>query len=156
MAGGGRRRSSATVSTAGGETGWGNSTYDCDDAVGFQGAVEVAQELVGEEGDGLGAAGEDVMDDVVVALGLVVGDLLREVDGVVDDGVVVGREVKVLYCVLHDDGVDLDNSRVDAVGHEGAGTGANASAAVRILVFVNKLIAKNAYMTRACASLSGT
>lgn len=144
-----------TVS-AGGVKGWGNSTYDCDDAVGFQGAVEVAQELVGEEGDGLGAAGEDVVDDVVVALGRVAGDLLREVDGVVDDGVVVGREVKVLYCVLKDDGVDLDDSRVDSMGHKGTGTGANASAAVRILVFVNKLRARSAYMTRACASLSGT
>jgi hypothetical protein len=110
---------------------WGNSTYDCDDAVRFQGAVEVAQELVGEEGDGLGATGEDIMDDVVVALGRVVGDLRGVVDGVVDDGVVVGSEVEVLYCVLQDDGVDLDNRRVDAVGHEGTGTCADSSAANR-------------------------
>ena len=118
--------------------------------------MEVAQELVGEEGDGLGAAGEDVVDDVVVALSCVVGDLLSEVDGVVDDGVVVGSEVEVLYRVLQDDGIDLDDRRVNSVGHEGTGTCANASAAICILVLVNTLGAKDAYMTRACASLSGT
>jgi hypothetical protein len=47
---------------------------------------------------------------------------------------VVGCEVKVLYCVLQDDGVDLDDRRVDAVGHEGTGTSANACAAVQMLV----------------------
>lgn len=134
LAGGGRRRSSATVSAGGGRE-WRNSTYDCDDAVGFQGAVEVAQELVGEEGDGLGAAGEDVVDDVVVALGRVVGHLGGIVDGVVDDSVVVRSEVKVLDCILQNNGVDLDNRRVDAVGHEGTRTGANASAAVWVLVW---------------------
>ena len=139
MAGGGRRRSSATVS-AGGEREWRNSTYDCDDAVGFQGAVEVAQELIGEEGDGLGAAGEDVVNDVVVALGRVISDLGGIVDGVVDDSVVVRSEVKVLDCILQNNGVDLDNRRVDAVGHEGTGTCANASAAVWVLVLVDRLM----------------
>ena len=109
-------------------------TYDCDDAIRFQGAVEVAQELVSEESDGLGATGEDIMDDVVIALGGVVGDLRRVVDSVVNYGVVVGCEVEVLDCVLQDDGVDLDDRRVDAVGHEGTRTCANAGAAVRLLV----------------------
>lgn len=97
--------------------------------------MEVTQELVGEEGDGFGAAGEDVVDDVVVALGGVVGNLRRVVDSVVDYGVVVGCEVEVLYSVLQDDGIDLDDRRVDAVGHEGTRTRANARAAIRMLVW---------------------
>lgn len=134
----------------------GSSTYDCDDAVGFQGTVEIAQEFIGEEGDGLGAAGEDIVDDVVVALGGVVGDLGGVVNGIVDDSVVVGCEIKVLDCILQDDRVDLDDSRVDAMSHEGTRTCANSSSTVWALALADRLMAKDAYMTRACASLSGT
>lgn len=133
-----------------------NSTYDCDDTVWFQGAVEVAQEFIGEEGDWLGAAGEDIVDDVVVALCGVVSDLGSVVNGVVDDGVVVGCEIKVLDCILQDDGVNLDDCRVDTVSHEGTRTGANSSATIYVLVLTDRLVMTDAYMTRACASLSGT
>jgi len=55
----------------GGEEGFKRTgAYDSNHSTGSKEGVQVLQELEGEKGDGLGAAGEDVVDDVVVgALG---------------------------------------------------------------------------------------
>jgi len=42
-------------------------TYDGNNAAGFQQTAQVLQELLGEEVDWFGAAGEDVVDNVVEA-----------------------------------------------------------------------------------------
>lgn len=85
------------------------------------------QEFGGEEIDGFGAAGEDVVDDVVVC-GVVFGVCGVVVDpegGVLDDGGVIGGEVEVFDGEGMDSGVDLEDCGVDAVGDEGGGSGAD-------------------------------
>jgi hypothetical protein len=67
------------------------SASDGNDSVVLQKGVETADELVCEELDGLSAASEDVVDDVVILLrrsGFLA--LLDEGAGVVDGGSVVG------------------------------------------------------------------
>lgn len=113
-----------------GREGYGE-TYNGDNAVWLEKRVQVLEEFISEEGDGLSAAGEDIVDDVVILT-----DTLGFVDktvgvayGVFDDGGVVGWKLEVLGGELVDDRVDFDNGGVDAVGDESGGGGADAEAA---------------------------
>lgn len=91
--------------------------------------METADEFVGEELDWFGAAGEDVVDDVVVLLqGWGILALLDEGVGVLDDGGVVDGEPEMVDCEFMDDRVDFDDCCVDAVRDQGAGGGADSEA----------------------------
>jgi hypothetical protein len=115
-------------------------TYNGNDAVVLKKGVEAADELVCEEFDWLGAAGEDVVDDVVVlhrALGL---GVVNEGARVFDDGGVVGWEAEVLAGELVHHRVDFDDGGVDAVADEGTGRGTNSEAAGGFLAHVSLLL----------------
>ena len=104
---------------------------DGDDAVGFQQHVQAGEEFGGEELDGLGAAGEDVVDDVVV--GICFGGVGGRdgVDRVADVVAVVRGEVEVFEGEFVDDRVEFNNGGVDAVVDQGRGSGADAEADVQ-------------------------
>lgn len=72
------------------------TTYDGNGAVGLEERVEALEELESEEGHGLGAAGEDVVDNVVEPRVRIVGELAGVAYRVGDDGCVVGRQLEVL------------------------------------------------------------
>jgi hypothetical protein len=81
-------------------------TYDGHHAVWFEQGVQVLQKLEREEGNGLGAAREHVVDDVVEAgLALVRCEAPGVGDRVLDDGSVLARELEVLGGKLIDDRV---------------------------------------------------
>jgi hypothetical protein len=100
--------------------------YDSNHAVRLEQGVEVLQELEGEEGDRLGAASKDIVNDVVIAgFALVRGHPRGVGSRVFNDGGVVARELEVLGGKLVNHRVEFDHSRVNAVGHKGSRRGAN-------------------------------
>lgn len=99
-------------------------------ALGLEQGGQLADEVEGEELDRLGAAGEDVVHDVVEAGGGCLGQGCGVAHGVLQHRRAVLLEVKVLDGEVVDDRVDLDNRRLDAVRDEGRGRCADAEAAV--------------------------
>lgn len=73
-----------------------DETHNRNGAVWLEERVEALEELESEEGHGLGAAGEDVVDNVVKPRVRVVGELTRVAYRVRNDGCVVGRQLEVL------------------------------------------------------------
>lgn len=85
------------------------------------------EEFNSEEVDGFGAAGEDVMDDVIVSRTRWGRKrFLDELLGILDDSGVVVREVEVFIGEIVYNRVNLDNCRIDSVADQGARSGANA------------------------------
>ena len=103
--------------------------YDGNHAVIFQKGVQTLQELDGEKIDGLRAAGEDVMHNVVVLGGRGFLGATDEDRRIFNGGNVVGRKVKVFQSELVHDGVDLHDGGFDAVRDERSGSGTDAETA---------------------------
>ena len=96
------------------------------EAVVLEEVVQPLHKLGGEEVYRLCTAGEDVVDDVVVASGGRDG-LLGHIGGSVgNDSIVVGAEVEVLSCVVVDYGVEFNDSGVETVSNQGVGRSANS------------------------------
>lgn len=108
----------------------GRGTYDGNDTVVFQEGVQTLQELDGEEVDGLCAAGEDVMHDIIVLRGRGFLGAAHEDGGVLDGGDVVGWKIEVLQGVFVHDRVDFHDGGFDAVRDERSRSGADAETAV--------------------------
>lgn len=77
-------------------------------------------EFLREQVRGLGAASEDIVDNVIVAIVLRSGCACSfdEDGGVFNDGGVVGGEGEIFHGEVVDDWVDLYSGRVDTVGNE--------------------------------------
>jgi hypothetical protein len=103
--------------------------YDGNDAVGLEKREETAQELDGEQFGWFCASRKDIVDDVIVLLGI--AGTLHECRGVFNGRDVVLREVEELQRELMHDRIDLDDSSLDSVIYEGSwGTADSESARV--------------------------
>jgi hypothetical protein len=110
---------------------WGE-TYNGNNAVILQECVETTDELICEELNRFCTPSEDVVDDVVVLLGLgCVSAALDEGPRVFDDRGMVFGEVEVLQSILVDYRVDFDDGCVNPVAYQRARGCANSETAVK-------------------------
>ena len=86
------------------------------------------EELGCEECSWFGAAGEYIVDNIVVSLMVsrVESGGVDSCDGVADVDCLVGGQAEPLYCKSNDGGVELDDCRVDTVLLKGCGRCADA------------------------------
>lgn len=130
-------------------------TYNGDNAVRFEQGVEVLQKLEGEQSDGLGAAREDVVDDVVKArLGLVSGQASSVANCVFDHGRMIAGELEVLGGELVNYRVQFYHGGINTVRYESGWSGADTKTAEECQQGFKGDCFRGPYMTSAFASLS--
>ena len=110
----------------------GRSTYDSDNALGFEQVVEPLNELLREKLGGLGAPGKDVVNYIPKSLPGGAGglDASNICHGVFDDGGVILREGEVFRGEIEDYGVDFYGGGMYTVGNKGSGRSANSEPAL--------------------------
>lgn len=92
-------------------------TYNRNHSVGLQESTKSLQELEGKQVNWLSTARKDIVDNVVVRLGLV-DEAGSVADSVRNGWGVVLAHVEVLLGKLVDDWINLDNRGINAVGYK--------------------------------------
>lgn len=96
------------------------------------------KEIDSEKLGGLGTAGKDIVDDIVILLHR--RCLQRPLDKfgcIVDGDGMVRGEVEILLGKLNHNRIELDNCSVDAVLHECSGCCANSKTAISFSLAMN-------------------